>query len=416
MKKLLVAAALVLSASAAFAGDSDALKAIKKAKTYAEAEQLIKSSLSSLASDEEKAAAYNTLAELALKPVTEQSKIVTENQVAQQMGTATKEVDYETLYRGLPQAFAAAEECYKYDQLPNAKGKVKPRFSDKLATTLYNLRGELLNGGLYYQSSDQKMGLQLAQLYCSTASSQLFSGVKQAEDPNVTVAGYLACFLAYQTKDFAAAETYADYALNDSTYGQQALQIKFESMKHSLASHADSVAYVGKVEELYQKMPDNQYIFASLVDGYSNLGQQDKANEVVDKRLAASPNDFLALYVKGQFLFYGKKYEEATSYLEKASASAPEASKVAATAMLGDCYFYHAQERLEGVKGALSAAAKKQFDPYFQQAADKYEEAKKYDTDGTQKGLYAARLYNCYYFIFGENDARSQEAKSYAGY
>lgn len=416
MKKLLVAALMVLSTSAAFAGPSEALKAIQKAKTYAEAEQLVKSSLSSLANDEEKATAYNKLASLALETVEGQTKIVTENQLAQQMGTATKDVNYDALYGALPLAISAAEECYKYDQLPNSKGKVKPRFSDKLATTLYNLRGELLNGGLYYQSSDQKMGLQLAQLYCSTASSKLFANVKQAEDPNVTVAGYLACFLAYQTKDYAAAETYADYALNDSTYGPQALQIKFESMKHSLTSHADSVAYVGKVEELYQKMPDNQYIFASLVDGYSNLGQQDKANAVVDKRLAVSPNDFLALYVKGQFLFYGKQYEEATPYLEKAAAAAPEASKVQTTAMLGDCYFYHAQERLEGVKGALSAAAKKQFDPYFQQAADKYEEAKKYDTDGTLKSQYAARLYNCYYFLFGENDARSQEAKTYAGY
>ena len=46
---------MVLSTSAAFAGDSDALKTILKAKTYAEAESLIKTSINSLASDAEKA-------------------------------------------------------------------------------------------------------------------------------------------------------------------------------------------------------------------------------------------------------------------------------------------------------------------------------------------------------------------------
>ena len=57
MKKLLIAAMMVLSTSAAFAADSDALKAILKAKTYAEAQSLIGSS--ALANDAEKAAAYH---------------------------------------------------------------------------------------------------------------------------------------------------------------------------------------------------------------------------------------------------------------------------------------------------------------------------------------------------------------------
>ena len=56
MKKLFVAAMMVLSTSAAFAGDSDALKNILKAKTYQEAEALVKSA--ELANDAEKAAAY----------------------------------------------------------------------------------------------------------------------------------------------------------------------------------------------------------------------------------------------------------------------------------------------------------------------------------------------------------------------
>ena len=42
MKKLIVAAMMVLGTTSAFAGDSDALKAVLKAKTYAEAEPLVK--------------------------------------------------------------------------------------------------------------------------------------------------------------------------------------------------------------------------------------------------------------------------------------------------------------------------------------------------------------------------------------
>lgn len=67
MKKFLVAAMMVLGATSAFAGDSDALKAVMKAKSYAEAEALVKQNLGQMANDAEKAKAYNKLVDLAMK-------------------------------------------------------------------------------------------------------------------------------------------------------------------------------------------------------------------------------------------------------------------------------------------------------------------------------------------------------------
>ena len=61
MKKLMIAAMMLLTTSAAFAGDSEALKAILKAKTYAEAQELVKANLNQLANDAEKAKAYNKM-------------------------------------------------------------------------------------------------------------------------------------------------------------------------------------------------------------------------------------------------------------------------------------------------------------------------------------------------------------------
>ena len=67
MKKFLVAAMMVLGATSAFAGDSDALKAVMKAKSYAEAEALVKQNLGQMANDAEKAKAYNKLVDRAMK-------------------------------------------------------------------------------------------------------------------------------------------------------------------------------------------------------------------------------------------------------------------------------------------------------------------------------------------------------------
>ena len=53
----MIAAMMVLSATSAFAGDSDALKAVLKAKTYADAKALVEQNLGSMANDAEKAKA-----------------------------------------------------------------------------------------------------------------------------------------------------------------------------------------------------------------------------------------------------------------------------------------------------------------------------------------------------------------------
>ena len=81
----MIAALMMLGTSAAFAGDSEAIKAIMKAKTYAEAESLVKSNLNSLATNEEKARAYNKLVDLAMVTVSKEQAIINANQMAEQL-------------------------------------------------------------------------------------------------------------------------------------------------------------------------------------------------------------------------------------------------------------------------------------------------------------------------------------------
>ncbi|MBR4731115.1 MAG: hypothetical protein IK075_12785, partial [Prevotella sp.] len=81
MKKFMMMAMFMVASATAFAGDSDALKAILKAKDYAEAEALLKSGLSQLANDQEKAKAYNKLVDLAYAKYKKEDDIKTTNQM-----------------------------------------------------------------------------------------------------------------------------------------------------------------------------------------------------------------------------------------------------------------------------------------------------------------------------------------------
>ena len=120
---------MVLGATSAFAGDSDALKAVMKAKSYAEAEALVKQNLGQMANDAEKAKAYNKLVDLAMKQFNDQQSIQQTNQIMKK----NDPVDEAAMSEGAYNALINAIECYKYDQLPNAKGKVALSLTTTLA-------------------------------------------------------------------------------------------------------------------------------------------------------------------------------------------------------------------------------------------------------------------------------------------
>ena len=110
MKKIFVMAAMVLGVSAAYAGDSEPLKAITKSKTYAEAEALLNSTLDQLASPQEKAKAYNKLYELSIKDFETVSAVIAENQKAAVMKTDQKAYDTASYYNSAYNAVKAAVE------------------------------------------------------------------------------------------------------------------------------------------------------------------------------------------------------------------------------------------------------------------------------------------------------------------
>lgn len=415
MKKLFLAAMMVLSTSAAFAGDSDALKNILKAKTYAEAETLIQSA--TLANDAEKAAAYNKLVDLAMQTVDSERNKMLENQTAESMGQKAKNtVDEAALYEALSQAITAAEESYKYDILPNEKGKIKPRFSKANATRIYPLLPQLINGGGFYQGKDDAKAYKLLSQYIEVSNAPLFAEVKAAEDPNLGTAAFFAAYMALQSNDYATAEKYATLALNDEERGADAQKIQLAAMQAQLTNHADSVAYAQKLEALLAKDPKNDVVFSTLCSVYNNMGEDAKADQLLENKIAADPNNFSALLMKGQFESQKKNYDAAAENLEKALSMAPDDdTRVAINSAIGECYFYKAQERVNNFKGVLSPAAREQFNVVYLKAIEYLEAARQLDVTKSQKRSWAYPLYGSYYFVKGAEAPETQAAAADAG-
>ena len=254
MKKLMMMAVMFVASATAFAGDSDALKAILKAKTYAEAEQLVKSTLDQLASPAEKAKAYNKLVDLAMDDFDAQNAIVTENQVNKQMGKEEKPVDMNIMNNGAYNALCAAMECDKYDQQPNEKGKVKPAFADKNAQRMWTSpRFALVNAGQdALTAGDNANARKYWQIFVLSDAAPLFANCDRTQQKEFfgQVARFAAVF-AYQDKDIDMANQLADIAMKDPQEYENALNLKLEILGDGLKTHEDSLSYCNKLKDVY---------------------------------------------------------------------------------------------------------------------------------------------------------------------
>ncbi len=398
MKKLIVAAMMVLGTTSAFAGDSDALKAVLKAKTYAEAEALVKQGLGQMANDQEKAKAYNYLVDLGMKAYNDQQSI-------QQMNQITKKndpVDEAAMYEGAYQALTSALECYKYDQLPNAKGKVAPKYNGN-AARVWSARQQLVNAGQSAaQANKPEDVLKYWGTFLDTDSAPLFASIDQKQkDSEKDYIGQVALFTAryaYQAKDQARCEKYCDIAMKSPNEAKDALNLKLYVMKDGLKTHEDSLAYINKLKDLYAQDSKNDVILDGLNSMYSSLKMEDEQMKLLDAAIAANPQNFVALANKGMYYIQKNDADNAIKYLKEAQTAQPE--NVVVLTYLGACYNSKAGN-LQDPNGRKVV---------YEEAIKVLDKAKQLDPEKAQANWGYTR-YQAYYGFYGPNAAETKQAE-----
>ena len=393
MKKFFIMAMLAVAATSTYAQD---IKSVLKAKDYAEAQSQLNSCLSSL-SNEEKAKAYNKLVELSMQKVNKENSTIVENQALQQMGQQAKPVDMQGFYTSLTNALNAAQECDKYDHMPNAKGKVSPKFHKKNQATLWTLRPQLINAGQdCLQKDDNKGALAYYAAYVESGNSSLFADMDKTKAPDTYLGevARVASVIAFQEKDMETANKYCDVALKDTASYKDALNLKMAMMQQQMKTKEDSVKCLKTFEELYANDKNNESIFTNLATLYGNLGMKAEQDKCIQERLAADPKCFVAWAVKGQAEMNASKWDEAIADFKKAIEIKPSALVLT---WMGYCNNNKAAN-LQDVNQQKVLLAE----------TEKYlEKAKELDPE-QKEANWKYLLYNTYYVLYGADDARTK--------
>ena len=390
----------LMASSMTFAGDSDALKAILKTKSYAEAANLVNQNLAQLADNAEKAAAYNHLVELAMDKVSNETGTITENQMAVQMGTGkVKPYDTLGLADNICNAIEAAIECDKYDKMPNAKGKIKPKF-EKNAARIWAVRSHLVNIGQEEARKGNNAGvLKYWGMFTDSAADPYFAAMDKT--PEKEYAGQVAFFAgryAFDAKDMARANKYFEIAKKDPTQKADAENFQLYAMRSSLKNHADSLAFVDQLKQMYAAEPENEVIVDAINSMYEGLDKKAQS-DFLDQHLQKFPNSFTALANKGLMAVNANNAEEGANWLRKAAAAKPDNAVV--YTYLGACL---------SVQAANCEDAAKSKDLY-KQAIEAFDKAKELDPD-KRMANWGYNRYQAYYGLYGADDPKTKAAEA----
>lgn len=396
MKKLTILALAAMFAVGASA--QDIFKQVKKMKSTEEVEQIIKANVASMP-DQEKAECYNHLARLYNKVVNDHVTKNQENMVMQKPQIPEDENFYNAAYNAL----IAGELAYKYDQLPNIKGKVAPKFKD-LGKDLFQNCANVLNGGIFFNDKDDRANaLKFFQGFVDTHNSPMFDVVdaqlKAPLEQNVAqIAYYTALYGMQLDKGMDYVNKYADIAAKDSKYAADAETLKNTYAAKGLQTHEDSVAYADKIEAAYNADPTNIQNFQMLAQMRLALNEAEKFYAVCQKRIDAMPNDHIAYYFRGQIRCLIHDYQNALPDLEKANELKPNDAGI--NAFIGQCWMGRAEEaenRAAGKSGIIPRTAKTQIKPVWDKALSFLNKAKELDTDGSNERHYKSKIQTVQY-------------------
>ena len=301
MKRVLLTVALCVAASASFAQKKVVNEAQSIAKgsnaDFGEARTLIKGALENPETKDDAKTWY-------VAGFIEDQQFNAER-AKQILGQQPNEpVMYEALYGILPYF----QKAYELDQLPNEKGKVKPKYTKDIKSILSANHVYLFNGGAYYfDKQEYKKAYDFFNQYVEISELPMFAGTQTAEkDSTFMTVQFYAAAAASLAKDSRLAIAALERAKN-TPYRQYDVY-QYLCYEYGEARTAQDYVMLEKTfEEGMQVFPDSAFFLNNLINTYIYSNRNEKALEMLNVAIQKNPNDANLYNVMGRVYETGLK-------------------------------------------------------------------------------------------------------------
>ncbi len=314
--------------------------------------------------------------------------------------------------------FRYGMRCDSLDHLPDARGRVRPRYTRPLTRCVSPLSGNLLSGGKYFYKQRQYATAytyfdtylrSLANPLCSP-SSAVAGGDTNADSVGIA---RLAVTSAYGARRYADVLHWLPLALTDTAGQAPLLELQVQSLRQT----GDTTACLAALRSAFRRCPLHPFFSAALIAHYDSLHDHAASLRVVDTLLTLRPRNPRYWYLRGRLLqtlvqpdSAVTAYQRAAAFVPTDTASAPVLAAVYAA--LGsawtDCaHRFFARANLTiGSKGY--AANRRRLLQLYDHAREAFEEARRLAP--ADPSLWRDGLREAYFKLNRGSDLKALEA------
>jgi tetratricopeptide (TPR) repeat protein len=259
-------------------------------------------------------------------------------------------VMYEALRNSLPYFLKA----YELDQLPNEKGKIKPKYAKDIKSTLAANHAYYVNAGAYYfERQDYKNACAFFDQYLEISNLPFFAGEKvAARDSQYMIVQFYSAISATQLGD-------SDFSIKGLMRAKDAPYRQFEVYQYLYTEYElkkDTANMIQILKEGFNLFPDSSVFILHLINRYIQTDQNEDAIELLKTAIAKDPNNPDLYQAMGTVYENGKKSNtDAEIYFVKALELQPE--NPTALFNLGRIYYNQGVNKL-GEANLISDAKK----------------------------------------------------------
>ena len=287
---------------------------------------------------------------------------------------------FDSLAKGkaLMESYDYFVQALKFDQLPDAKGRIKPRYSKDIKTYLkdyYTTQQNLIAyGALLYEKKNYEGAVKTFEAYLEIPKMPIMNNEIKIDSTYYMISFYTAASAANAKMHDKAIGIYE--SLKDKKYETKSV---YQSLYEEYVVKKDTANFVNTLKEGLGKFPTDAWFMQNLINYYIYSGKIKDALSYLDKAIEKEPSLAQYRYVKGNLEESLGNYDEARTAFDKAIELDP--TQAESYAGIGRIYYNKAVKILEAsakIKDmkVYNAEAKKAEDlfkqslPFFKKASE----------------------------------------------
>jgi tetratricopeptide (TPR) repeat protein len=226
---------------------------------------------------------------------------------------------FDTLKKGkaLMESYDYLIKAIKFDNFPDAKGKVKPKFANKIKPILkdyYSTRENLIGYGAYqYSKENYDEAFNVFKAYLEIPKLPILNNEIKMDSIYDMINFYTGLSASGAKKHDEAIKIFTE--MKDKKYQLSAV---YQNLAVEHFAIKDSVTYIKLLKEGIEKFPKQPWFLQNLINYYIHSNKIPDAIVYLNTAIEREPNSAQYYFVKGQLNLTLENFDEANIAINKA--------------------------------------------------------------------------------------------------